>query len=126
MTATSAANRPASRGNSAAAAILALPRPTKRLIMVSADAVAIPTALWVALALKFDRLDPALDRTYAYFAVALASALFFFWAFGLYRAVIRFMGPKAMMTVISGVSLSALGLGVFDRFFASHQIPLSA
>jgi FlaA1/EpsC-like NDP-sugar epimerase len=94
--------------------------------MVSADAVAIPTALWVALALKFDRLDPALDRTYAYFAVALASALFFFWAFGLYRAVIRFMGPKAMMTVISGVSLSALGLGVFDRFFASHQIPLSA
>jgi FlaA1/EpsC-like NDP-sugar epimerase len=126
MTSTSAAVRPASRGSSAAAAILALPRPTKRLIMVSADALAIPTALWVALALKFDRLDPALDRTYAYFAVALASALFFFWAFGLYRAVIRFMGPKAMMTVISGVSLSVLVLAVFDHFFASHQIPLSA
>src|ERR1700733_13725360 len=121
-----AAGRPASWGNSAAAAILALPRETKRLIMAAADAVAIPTALWAALTLKFDRLDPLLDRTVAYFAVAVISALFFFWVFGLYRAVIRFMGPKAMMTVIAGVSLSVLLLAAFDRFFASHQIPLSA
>ena len=78
------------------------------------------------LALKFDRLDPLLDRTVAYFAVAIVSALFFFWVFGLYRAVIRFMGPKAMMTVIAGVSLSVLVLAAFDRFVASHQIPLSA
>jgi FlaA1/EpsC-like NDP-sugar epimerase len=121
-----AAARPASWGNSAAAAILALPRETKRLIMAAADAVAIPTALWAALTLKFDRLDPLLDRTVAYFAVAVISALFFFWVFGLYRAVIRFMGPKAMTTVIAGVSLSVLVLAVFDRFVASHQIPLSA
>jgi len=106
--------------------ILALPRTTKRLIMVLADAIAIPTALWAALALKFDRLDPVIDRTFAYFLVAVGSALFFFAVFGLYRAVIRFMGPKAMMTVIAGVSLSVLVLAVFDRFIASHQIPLSA
>ena len=121
-----AAGRPASWSNTAAAAVLALPRKTKRLIMAMADAVAIPTALWAALALKFDRLDPLLDRTVAYFAVAIVSALFFFWVFGLYRAVIRFMGPKAMMTVIAGVSLSVLVLAAFDRFVASHQIPLSA
>jgi FlaA1/EpsC-like NDP-sugar epimerase len=113
-------------GVAAAEAILALPRETKRLIMLTADAVAIPTALWAALALKFDRLDPSLDRTFAYFLVAVGSALFFFAVFGLYRAVIRFMGPRAMVTVIAGVSLSVLVLAVFDRFFASHQIPLSA
>src|ERR1700680_4737648 len=79
-------------GAHAAEAVLALPRETKRLIMATADAVAIPTALWAALALKFDRLDPALDRTFAYFLVAIASALFFFSVFGLYRAVIRFVG----------------------------------
>src|SRR6202049_2035116 len=93
-------------GVSAAAAILALPRETKRLIMATADAVAIPTALWAALALKFDRLDPALERTLAYFLVAVASALLFFSALGLYRAVIRFVGPKAMLTVVAGVRLS--------------------
>jgi FlaA1/EpsC-like NDP-sugar epimerase len=110
----------------AAQTILALPRETKRRIMMTADAVAIPTALWGALVLKFDRLDPVLDRTFAYFLVAVASTLFFFSVFGLYRAVIRFVGPKAMITVIAGVSLSVLVLAGFDRFVASHQIPLSA
>jgi FlaA1/EpsC-like NDP-sugar epimerase len=113
-------------GIAAADAILALPRTTKRLIMLTADAVAIPTALWAALALKFDRLDPSLERTFAYFVAAVASALCFFALFGLYRAVIRFVGPKAMVTVLAGVSLSVLVLAGFDRFIASHQIPLSA
>ena len=36
--------------------------------------------------------------------VAVVSALSFFSVFGLYRAVIRFMGPKAMFTVIAGVT----------------------
>jgi hypothetical protein len=99
---------------SATQAILALPRPTKRLTMVVADAVAIPTALWAALVLKFDRLDPVLDRTFAYFLVAIASALSFFSVFALYRAVIRFMGPSAMVTVIADVSLSVLVLAAFD------------
>jgi FlaA1/EpsC-like NDP-sugar epimerase len=109
-----------------AQAVLSLPRGTKRLVMASADAVAIPTALWAALALKFDRLDPALDRTFAYFLVAAASALFFFAVLGLYRAVVRFMGPKAVLTVFAGVSLSVLVLMAFDRLVASHQVPLSA
>src|SRR2546421_4992107 len=118
--------RSGSLGVAAAKAILALPRGTKRLIMATTDAVAIPTALWAALVLKFDRLDPVLDRTFAYFLVAVASALFFFSVFGLYRAVIRFVGPKAMITVIAGVSLSVVVLAGFDRFLASQQIPLSA
>src|SRR5580658_2620689 len=121
-----AAARQARVGASAAQAILALPRSTKRIIMVAADAVAVPAALWAALALKSDRLDPGLDGTFTYFLVAVSSALFFFSVFGLYRAVVRFMGPRAMTTVVAGVSLSVLVLAIFDRFVASHQIPLSA
>src|SRR5258706_397153 len=48
-----AAGKPAPLGVSAAEAILALPREAKRLIMATADAVAIPTALWAALALLY-------------------------------------------------------------------------
>ncbi len=121
-----AASRPASLGARVARSILALPRETKRFIMATADAVAIPTALWAALALKFDTLNPSADRTFSYFVVAVVSALFFFSVFGLYRAVIRFVGPKAMLTVFTGVSMSVLVLALFDRFLASHQIPLSA
>jgi FlaA1/EpsC-like NDP-sugar epimerase len=112
--------------DSAAARIIALPRGTKRLIMVAADAVAIPIALWAALALKFDHLDPRLDRTYAYFLIAVVSALCFFALFGLYRAVIRFMGPRAMLAVIGGMSLSVLVLAAFNHFVAHHQIPWTA
>jgi FlaA1/EpsC-like NDP-sugar epimerase len=121
-----AAGKPASWVISAGDAVLGLPRGTKRLIMVGADAIAIPTALWAALALKFDRLDPSLQSTFAYFLVAVASALFFFSVFGLYRTVVRFLGPKATGAVVAGVSLSVLVLTAFDRTVASHQIPLSA
>ncbi len=107
-------------------AILGLPREAKRFIMAIADAIAIPFALWAALVLKFDTLSPSADRTFAYFVVAVVSALFFFSVFGLYRTVIRFVGPKAMLTVLAGVSLSVLVLAFFDRFVASHQIPMSA
>jgi FlaA1/EpsC-like NDP-sugar epimerase len=126
MTEKKAAPARAHLGAAIAQAILSLPRGSKRTVMVAADAVAIPTALWAALVLKFDRLDPALDRTFAYFLVALASALFFFAVLGLYRAVIRFMGPKAMVTVVAGVSFSVVMLALFDRLIASHQIPMSA
>src|SRR5450432_1799317 len=121
-----AVGRLPSLGARLAKSILGLPRETKRFIMAIADAVAIPTALWAALVLKFDTLNPSADRTFAYFVVAVVSALCFFAVFGLYRTVIRFVGPKAMLTVLAGVSMSVLMLALFDRFVASHQIPLSA
>ena len=113
-------------GVRATEAVLGLPRSAKRVVMMTADALVIPIALWAALALKFDTLDPVINRTFAYFLVAVGSALFFFAVFGLYRTVIRFMGPTATVTVTAGVTFSVIVLGVFDRFIASHQIPLSA
>jgi FlaA1/EpsC-like NDP-sugar epimerase len=115
-----------SMGASAAEAILALPRQQKRLIMVLADAVAIPVALWCALILKFDRIDPFLERTAAYFLVALSASLVIFSMLGLYRAVIRFMGPRSMLTVVSGVTMSVAVVVVFDRFMSTSEVPLSA
>ncbi|MGH8140408.1 MAG: polysaccharide biosynthesis protein [Steroidobacteraceae bacterium] len=113
-------------GVSAAEAILALPRQKKRLIMLVADAIAIPLAFWAALVLKFDRLDPLFERNLAYFLVAVSSALCIFSLLGLYRAVIRFMGPRAMLTVVMGVTASVVVVTLFDRFVASSEIPLSA
>jgi FlaA1/EpsC-like NDP-sugar epimerase len=115
-----------SMGVSAAEAILALPRHQKRLIMLLADAVAIPLALWAALILKFDRIDPVLERTAAYFLVALSASLVIFSMLGLYRAVIRFMGPRSMLTVATGVTLSVAVVVVFDRFMSNSEVPLSA
>jgi len=108
------------------ASILALPRGTKRLVTVTVDTVAILVALWAALALKFDRLDPTLGHSLAYYLVAVASALAMFSALGLYRTVIRFAGPKAMTSIIAGVSFSVVMLAVLDRLADNQQIPLTA
>jgi FlaA1/EpsC-like NDP-sugar epimerase len=45
---------------------------------------------------------------------------------GLYRAVIRFMGPRSMLTVITGVTLSVAVVVVFDRLLSNSEVPLSA
>ncbi len=90
-----------------------LPRSTKRLISVCADTIMIPLALWSAMSLKAGR--PVLDLADwpAYLAV-VAISLPIFVRFGLYRAVVRFLGHKAVFAValavaLSGVLLSILG-----------------
>jgi len=120
------AGRHTTMSASVAEAILALPRQQKRLIMLLTDAVAIPMALWAALALKYDRLDPFLERTAPYFLVALSAALVVFSMLGLYRAVIRFMGPRAMLTVVTGVTLAVAVVILFDRFMSKSEVPVSA
>lgn len=91
-----------------AKSLVSLPRPAKQFIMVAADATALPLCLSAAIALKQGRLTLIPGSSGAVFAAAVASAIVTFWYTGLYRSVIRFMGPQAMGAVISGVTVSAL------------------
>ena len=105
--------------------LLTLPRRFKRLIMIASDATMLPLVLWISLVLKYDRLF-AIERYGHLLAATLAIGLTVFSALGLYRAVIRFMGPKAMATVVLAVTLSVALLGLYDRAFGVWQLPLSA
>jgi FlaA1/EpsC-like NDP-sugar epimerase len=108
----------------ASQAVLKLSRPTKRLIMLGADAVMLPIALWSALVLKFDRLiDPA--QVGSLLACAVATGLLAFLLFGFYRAVIRFMGMKAIGRMITGVTLSVAGLALCNRIGLTSAVPYS-
>jgi FlaA1/EpsC-like NDP-sugar epimerase len=106
--------------------LFALSRRTKRAIMIGADAAILPLALWAALVLKFDRLNFSIADHWDLFAVGTVAAIMIFLALGLYRAIIRFIGPQAMMVVIVGVALSATVLALYDRRDGSPNIPLSA
>ena len=105
-------------------ALVEMPRSAKRAIMLISDAIVMPIALWAALVLKSDSFSPPIH--FSYFLVAVGSALTIFLVLGLYRAIIRFMGPRAMIMVVCGVSLSVLILAAYDRLDASAQLPLSA
>lgn len=107
-------------------ALSELPRSTKRLIMLAADVVMIPVALWSALVLKFDRIPLGVPGVRLLCLVALAATIPVFARLGLYRAVIRFVGLAAMIAVAGGVTLSVILLGVFDRTIGLHAVPLSA
>ena len=104
-----------SKLSSVTKSLILLPRPAKQLIMVAADAIMLPLCLWAAIALKQDDLAVSFGTYGAIFVSAVASAVVTFWFLGLYRSVIRFMGPQAMGAVIAGVTVSAAAAA-----FAAH------
>jgi FlaA1/EpsC-like NDP-sugar epimerase len=102
--------------------IVALPRRSKRAIMVAADAIALPLALTAALWLRFGSLSPSGDSFLWYLLASALLSVPVFARLGLYRAVIRFMGPQAAFAVLAGVTLStALLLALNYSGWAGHQ-----
>ena len=102
--------------------ILALSRPSKRMIMVVSDLIVIPLALWCALVLKYEQLLPAVRNLPLLMAVAGLSAIPVFVRLGLYRAVVRYFGLNALFAVLGGVTISTLLLAFIDRFLGGHQL----
>ena len=100
-----------------------LPRGYKRGIMVLADAVMIPAALWSAFVLKFDSWAPSLAGNESLFIVALLASIPVFSSLGLYHSILRFLGPRAMYAVIGGVSISAAILALYDLASPAVTVP---
>jgi len=75
-----------------------LPGPVKQAIAVCADAIMMPLVLWAALSLKGGAPVFSMADWPAYVAVVVVSTLIFV-RFGLYRAVIRFLGHQAVFAV---------------------------
>jgi FlaA1/EpsC-like NDP-sugar epimerase len=108
----------------AARAILKLSRRTKRLIMFGADVVMLPSALILALALKFDRWVTPVGQS-ALLLCAAVCGVAAFSALGSYRAVIRFIGVSAIGRMVLGVTLSVWGVVACSRLGLCPALPLS-
>jgi FlaA1/EpsC-like NDP-sugar epimerase len=104
-------------------ALIGLPRPMKQLIMVAADAIFLPLCLWAAVALKMGR--PAFGGADVDVVMSAAAvALICFWFMGLYRSVIRFLGPQAVFAVTVGITSSAVAaaLSAHERALPEAQL----
>ena len=105
--------------------LASLPRSRKRAIMIAADALIVPAALWLSFALKYDSLSEGFGRyPWLYVGAAVASVLIFA-ALGLYRTVVRYMGPTAAVAVAAGSLGSALVVYVLGMTVAWRPVPLS-
>jgi FlaA1/EpsC-like NDP-sugar epimerase len=108
-----------------AQSILKLPRNIKRLIVLSVDLFLLPFALWVSFSLRLGEFYwPVGDIRYL-FAVIPVIAFPIFVRFGLYRAIIRYIGFLAMWAVIKAVSLYTLVWGVVVLLSAVPGVPRS-
>lgn len=78
--------------------------------MVFADFVALPLALWSAFALRFSDPWPStfIEPALWMFGAVPFVGVFIFARMGLYRAVVRYMGSKALWVVVKGVLLLSL------------------
>lgn len=88
--------------------IAELPRKFKILIMLFADVLLLPLALWSAIALRLGTAVPDVGQYWWLFFVIPFITVPIFIRVGLYRAVVRYMDDKIIYTVFYGVSLSVL------------------
>jgi len=88
-----------------------LPRSTKRIIAIFADAMMMPLMLWMTSGLKQGHPTFEISDWPAYLAVVAVSIPIFV-RLGLYRAVIRFLGYKAVFAVAFAMALSGVLLGI--------------
>ena len=85
--------------------LLLLPRQIKRALALGADAFVCAITVWMAFNL---RLETWTEWSYAHFTAFVGSVAFalpLFIVFGLYRAIFRYAGLAALMTVLKAVAL---------------------
>ena len=88
--------------------ILAWPRTRKRLAVVSLDCVLSTFATWLALTLRLDTPNWPSGLEWMVYAVGPALAIPIFAKFGLYRAIYRYTGITAIITVGKAVVIYCL------------------
>ena len=91
--------------------------------MIVADAIMVPVALLSAFALKQDAWIPQVYGLATLAMVAVLSTTSIFAWLGLYRAIVRFLGPRAIYAVLGGVTISVGILAIFDILSPSTRVP---
>lgn len=103
-----------------------LPKTVRSLVVVFADALVLPVALWSAVALRQGQwqLDPA-PPAWIY-AMAVLVTLPIFLRLGLYRAVVRYFETRAFAAVIGAAAVSALLFSVLVLLIDRQAVPVTA
>ncbi|TDY02707.1 polysaccharide biosynthesis protein [Thiohalophilus thiocyanatoxydans] len=102
-----------------------LPRPYKQLVMAASDALLLIMALWAAFSLRLGTLYVPQPPVLWVMLAAPLLAIPLFIRFGLYRAIVRYIGLKAIWVVVQAVSLYALTWAVLAFLSGVESIPRS-
>ena len=103
--------------------MMSLPRTIKRGISVVSDLTFLLAALLLASWLSGVALPLVFDAPYSFgLLLWLVFSVTVFSVLGLYRAILRYMAPQAVATVVNGVTASSLGLVALCWFLPLSDI----
>jgi FlaA1/EpsC-like NDP-sugar epimerase len=103
-----------------------LSRSKKRLVMLTVDVIGIPLLFCLALSLRFGTLTAATIGNGWISATLLWATIPVFLHMGLYRAALRYLGHRAILAVVTGVTASVALLALSLLIWPQASIPLSA
>ncbi len=104
-----------------------LSRNIKKLLLVVMDVVTLPAALWLGFALRLGEWWPQYYMSNAWwlFIAAPCVAVPVFVRMGLYRAVLRYVGSQALITIAKAVSVVTLVLLALVVMSETRGLPRS-
>jgi FlaA1/EpsC-like NDP-sugar epimerase len=104
--------------------LLRLSRRHKRILQIVADIILVWLALWLAFVVRlgdFGVVRPFSGHAWL-FLTAPVIALPLFIRFGMYRAVMRYLGNDALIAIVKAVSLSALLLALVVYWYRDTPV----
>jgi len=103
--------------------LVGMSRRQKRFLQVATDILLIWFALWMAFVIRLgiDELSNPFVVHLWLFLSAPVIAIPLFVRLGMYRAVMRYFGNDALITIIKAVTLSALVLALAVYVYSNHQ-----
>ncbi|MBT4162081.1 MAG: polysaccharide biosynthesis protein [Gammaproteobacteria bacterium] len=98
----------------------------KRSLLMLADAVVLPLALWAAVALRYGDFNMDMTAFWWHFPIVAVIGVFTFRKLDLYRAIVRYIGPSSMLPVIQGVTAAAVAVSLTSYLTGTMTFPRSA
>jgi FlaA1/EpsC-like NDP-sugar epimerase len=104
-----------------------LSRNTKKILLVIMDVIALPAALWLGFALRLNEwwAQYYMSNFWWLFLAAPVVAIPVFVRMGLYRAVLRYVGSQALITIAKAVSIVTLILLALVVMSETRGVPRS-
>ena len=104
-----------------------LKRVEKQALMILADLLILPIALWLSLSMRLSNLWPIHYLISNWWLLVLIPTLSIplFIHYGLYRAVLKYMGYQVIIATVKAITLASLSLGTILMFMREIYFPQS-
>ena len=104
-----------------------LGRREKQFLMIAGDVLLLPCALWLSLSLRLSNIWPVLYwMEYWWIMVMLPFfSIPLFIHYGLYRAVLKYMGYQVIVATVKAITIASLTLGTILTFLNTVYFPKS-